>query len=200
MVQTFLTMKKLFILGVTLLAFAACKNGMTGKNASADSITVKTQSDIAYVRMDSVSVGYNRAVDLLKAFEEKANKVQKELLARERGLQRQATSLQEKAENGLMTRADIAAEQEKLQRNAGNLQVDQQNKMEELAEEQMVLTNQINYAIKQYIKKFNADGRYKMIFSTTDTSSILYGDPSMDITAEILVGLNAEYAAEKKKK
>ena len=194
-------MKKVFILAFSVLAFAACKNGLGGGKASGngrDSLRVETVYDIAYVDLDSLRTNYNRAVDLTAAFEAKASKAQKDLETRARRLQNEMMDFQEKVEKGLVTRSQAAELQAELERKSMNFQSQQQQKEAEMAEEQYVTANQIMYAITEYLKKYNADYRYKMILTTTGGVPIMHADPALDITREVTDALNAEYAAEQK--
>lgn len=190
-------MKKLFILGLSVLAFAACKTTGTDTAAGTDGERkVETVYDIAYISMDSLVTGYGRYVDLSASFEAKATKVQSELESRARRLQNEVLDFQEKMEKGLATRSQLATMQEEIERKGNALEVDRQNRLTELAEEEQVMTNQIMHAIQEYVAKFNADLRYKMILTTSGGTPVLHADPSLDITREILDGLNAEYKAE----
>lgn len=194
-------MKKVFILlALTAVAVAtgACNGGKNGKNAKADSLNVKTVYDIAYVDLDSLKAKYNRAIDLSAAFEAKMAKSQSDLEVRARRLQNEIADFQEKVSKGLMTRSQAAELQAQLERKSANFDVQSQQKQEELAEEQYVTVNQIMYAITQYLAKFNADHRYKMVLSTTGGVPVLHADPALNITNEVIDGLNAEYAEEQK--
>jgi outer membrane protein len=196
-------MKKLLILAFSLLAFAACKEGLNGGKTTADSsdsLRVETVYDIAYVDLDSLRANYNRAVDLTAAFESKATKAQNDLETRARRLQNEVMDFQEKVEKGLVTRSQAAELQAQLEQKSMNFETQRQQKEAEMAEEQFVTANQIMYAITEYLKKHNADYRYKMILTTSGGVPILHADPALDITREVTDALNAEYAAEQKDK
>ncbi|MDR0907926.1 MAG: OmpH family outer membrane protein [Rikenellaceae bacterium] len=192
-------MKKLFILGVALLALAACKNApatATDGNGSTGTAKVETVYDIAYVSIDSLVANYTRYIDLGGAFEAKATKAQSDLEARARRLQNEILDFQEKAQKGLITRSQAADLQAGLEQKSNDFEIQRQQKVGELAEEEQVMNNQIMHAITEYIKKFNADYRYKMILTTSGGAPVLHADPALNITAAVLEGLNAEYAAE----
>jgi Skp family chaperone for outer membrane proteins len=54
--------------------------------------------------------------------------------------------------------------------------------------------------VSSFITKFN-NGRYDYILAyTANVSSVLYAKPDLDLTREILDGLNSEYRAGKGKK
>jgi outer membrane protein len=195
-------MNKVLILAFATLAFAACKNGLGGTDKSSgggDSLRVETVYDIAYIEMDSLRVNYNRAIDLSAAFEAKATKAQKDLEARGRRLQNEMMDFQEKVSKGLITRSQAAELQAELERKGANYEMQTQEKTIEMQEEQFVTENQIMHAITEYLKKFNADHKYRMILTTSGGIPILHADPALNITREVTDGLNAEYAAEQKK-
>jgi len=194
-------MKKLFTIAFAALALAACKNtagGGTGADATAEGRNVETVYDIAFIRMDSLVAGYNRYKDLSATFEGKATKTQGDLETRARRLEAEMVDLNTKASKGLMTRSDIEATQTQLQTRAQQFDNDRQTQLMALDEEQAVMTNQVMFAITEYVAKYNAGYRYKMILTTSGAAPVIHADPALDITAEVLKGLNEEYAAEKK--
>jgi outer membrane protein len=194
-------MKKVFAIALAMFALSACKNSGTGtgtgSEASAGGVNVETVYDIAYIQMDSLVMGYNRYTDLSTAFEAKATKAQSDLESRARSLQNEMVSFEEKINKGLMTSRDAQAEQARIQTKGQQFEADRQTRLSELAEEEQVMTNQVMYAIQEYVAKFNSDYRYKMIVTSSGGAPIIHADPALNITAEILKGLNEEYAAEK---
>jgi outer membrane protein len=193
-------MKKLFVLGLSMLAFAACKTNQTaGTDAgteTGDVRQIEAAYDIAYVQMDSLVANYGRYVDLSAAFETKATKIQSDLETRARRLENEMRDFEEKASKGLATRSQLAEIQAQLQTKGQQFDTDSQTRQAELAEENQVMMNQVLNAILEYVKEYNADFKYKMILTTSGNSPILNADPALDITGEILKGLNDEYAAE----
>ena len=67
-------------------------------------------------------------------------------------------------------------------------------KNQEIQEEQQVMLNQIADAINQFILKYNEEKKYSMILT-----GVFLGDPALDITNDIIEGLNEEYIKNKKK-
>ena len=73
-------------------------------------------------------------------------------------------------------------------------------KQQEILEEQQVMMNQIADAIKTFIDEYNAVMGYAMILSTQGEIlpvPVVTGDPALDITDDILEGLNAAYVKSK---
>jgi outer membrane protein len=194
-------MKNVLLIAAAVFALAACKNnGAATTEASGNengAAKVETVYDIAYIQMDSLVQNYDRYRDLSAAFEAKATKITGDLDARARSLQNEVTSFEDKINKGLMTNRDAQAEQTRIQTKGQQFEVDRQARVNELAEEEQVMTNQIFYAIHESVAKFNADLRYKMIVTSSAGNPVIHADPALDITTEVLKGLNAEYAAEK---
>lgn len=69
--------------------------------------------------------------------------------------------------------------------------------MQELTEEEAVTMNKISNAILEYVTKYNSEKKYSMIISSTGANTVLIADPSLNITADLLSGLNEEYAKTK---
>ncbi len=195
-------MKKLFVFAFFFLFvsffFAGCKGGAVSTDVGETAVREVGAGDIAYIRVDSLINNYQRYLDLSEKFEAKATKAQRELETRARRLQNEMMDLEDKASKGLMTRSQIASTQEQLQTKAQAFEGERQSRLSELAEEEQVMTNQVMHAIDEFIKEFNKDLRFKMILTTSGGTPILHADPALDVTAEVLAGLNAQYAAEPK--
>jgi outer membrane protein len=69
-----------------------------------------------------------------------------------------------------------------------------------MAEEQQVMINQIMDAISEYVKEYNADKQYALILTTAGdilSTPVVVGSQALDITDDILAGLNAAYVKTK---
>jgi outer membrane protein len=56
------------------------------------------------------------------------------------------------------------------------------------------LTSKVLSQVNDYIKKYGNDHGYAIILAATQYGNIAYGDGPLDITEDVLKGLNAEYA------
>lgn len=198
-------MKKFLIAASVLLAaFTACNNNANNTAANQvvgaeENVRREVSSQIAFVRLDSLMSGYNMYKDLSADFETKAKQVEADLVSRERTLQKNFTDAQNKVEKGLVTRAEAAQLQEDLQRQEQSFLSTRDQRSQELAEENAVMTNKIFYSVEEFIKEFNSDYRYGMILTTSGGAPVLHADPALDITSLVLTGLNEKYAREKGK-
>lgn len=194
-------MKNLFFTACALALLAvSCNNkGTPAQTPETSSETAATTGKIAYVRIDTLINQYNMYIDLRAAYEEKAKKADTELTSKGRSLERQLRDYQEKVQNGLVTRSQAQSIEEDLGRQQQNFMQHRDKVMGEMAEEEQVMLNQIQYSITEFIKDLNKDYQYDMILSTSGSTPVLSGNPSLDITATVLEGLNKKYADEKAK-
>ena len=198
-------MRKLIILSIGLLAtlMIGCneKNENTAENDVAKGISEHDGAltgAIAYVNIDSLVAHYDLAIDLNAQYTEKAQKIDAELTSKGRSLENAIASYQEKVQKVLITRADATKEEERLTKQQQDLLSYRDKVLQDLSEEEAVMTNRIYYGITDYIQEYNADGKYDVIFTTSSTGPIISAKAALNITDEILKGINAKYASEKK--
>lgn len=152
------------------------------------------EGSIVFVRMDSVLNKYNMYLDLKAEMEEKVKKAQADLEMKGRVLNRDANDFQEKYNKGLLTRSQSQEKMDELRRREQQLMELQQKTSMEIEDEQFVMLNRIGESINTYIEKYNQAKNYSLIINTTGSSTVLWGNSGLDITNDVLVGLNAEYA------
>ena len=195
-----------------VVAFAAsCNQTKTAENAEATA-TESTEAcapkgAIVYIDMTRLMAEYDMANDLRAVVETKVSEIQAEITRRETNLANAVARYQEKAQKGLMTRTVAEVEAEKLQKQEIEFNNYANQKNNEINEELLVMNNQINDAIITFVKKFNEEKQYAMILVSqgdvegdgmvTLSAPVLTADPSLDITDEVLAGLNEEYIASK---
>ena len=72
-------------------------------------------------------------------------------------------------------------------------------KSQEIQEEQVVMMNQLGDAIQTYITKYNEEKQYAMILTNSGGAPVITADPALNITDDVLAGLNEEYIKSKNK-
>ena len=150
--------------------------------------------DIVYVQLDSLISNYDMYNDLMTAFQSKVQGIQDELSKRGRRLESDAKAFENQVQKGLLTRSAAEEQQNKLLQRQQNLQNDMAKKDAEIQEEQAVLNNQVYYAVKDFIEKYNEEHQFSLILTTSGvTNTVLNVNPGLDITADVLKGLNEEY-------
>lgn len=150
--------------------------------------------DIVFLRLDTLMMQYDMYSDLQSAFEAKAQTVDSDLNKKARKLESDIKNFENSINKGLLTRSAAEQQQNSLQQRQANLQNEAAQKQQELAEESQVLLNQVMYAIQNYLEEYNKEHNFAAILTTTAaTNVVMVGAPALDITQEIVDGLNAEY-------
>ena len=193
-------MKQLkFILTVAVAAIicSCAANGNTNgaQQANAAGETPAAQGSIVYVQLDSLVNQYDMYNDLKSELESKVQAVQEDLTKKGRSFESAVKDFEAKIAKGLLTRSQAEEQQKRLLEREQNLQGLSQQKQMELAEEEAVMMRRVMDAIQTYITKYNQDKGYALILSVP----VLAGDPSLNITQDVLAGLNEEYIKSKNK-
>jgi len=160
----------------------------------ANSEVAAQRGDIVFVRMDTLIMQYDMASDLSSTFQAEAQAVQDDLNKRGRKLESDMKSFENQYQKGLLTRSNAEQQQNALLKRQQELQNFANQKQLELQEKEFVMNNQIIYAIKTYLEEYNKVRGYAAILTTTDvTNTVIVGNVALDITQEVVEGLNAEY-------
>lgn len=203
-------MKK-FLLGVstlvlTLSLFAGLTSSCQPSNRADDSkntaaVSLDSTSQAAlpnyrYVDLDTVLDKYNLAKDYNEEMLRMRDNMESEVKRHENSIQSFANSMQNKLQNnGYLSEESVKADQTKF----NNMQASAQQAVAKLQSnfENAAMTAQksVNDSIQAFIKDYNAKKGYDAIFFKGAT---LYIDPRLDITSEVVEGLNARYNKVKK--
>lgn len=195
-------MKKISIIGlmaISAICFTACKNN-TENNAGQTSETAVTAAagSIVYFNLDRVLDQYDMANDKRSEVEAKVATIQKEVTRRQKNLEDAINDFQNKINKGLMTSVTAQAQQQKLQEQEQAFQQFAQQKQAEIMEEQQVMMNVLADAIQTFVEKYNEEKGFAMILTNQASVPVVVADPSLDITNDIVSGLNKEYVKTKK--
>ena len=191
--------KTLIIFGVAAavaLAVSCNQNNGTATQAAPAQDSTAVAGSIVFFNLDKVLQGYDMANDLNSVFETKTSGIQAEIDRRGKKLEKDANDFQSKVDKGLLTTSVAQAQYQKLQQQQQEYQEYAVRKQQEMAEEQQVMMNQIANAIAEFVEEYNQTHQYAMILSTSGnilTSPVVIGEDRLDITEDLLAGLNAAY-------
>lgn len=192
----------LSLVAVSAAFFVSCKNPSTVQSTSETSsqAVAPASGAIVYFRLDQVVNEYDMANEQRSVLEAKAAAIQQDIERRGNKLQNEMNSFQEKYQKGLMTTSVARQKGEELQRQEQEFNQFLAQKEQEMQEEQIVLMNNIMDAIQTYVEKFNAEKGYAMILASSAGQPVVVASASLDVTQDIISGLNAEYVQNKGKK
>ncbi len=158
-----------------------------------ETTTNATTSSVAVVDIDTLADKCNYCKDGQKALEAKKNAWTKQFNAKTQSLQNAVINFQKKAQAGQFTSQQEAQKQQAaLQKQQQDLQVFQERIERDLAKAQQEYQDKLRKDLNTFLKEYNKDGRFKVIISKSG-DNVLYTDPSVDITNDVIEGLNKSY-------
>ncbi len=161
------------------------KAAAAGDSASAGAIAV--------VDIDSLAAKCEYCKDGQKSLEAKQKSFQQQLQAKGQALQNAMVSFQQKAQSGGFTSQQQAeAAQKQLEKQQQQLQAFQQRIENEMANATKNYQAKLRLDISAFLQEYNKDGRFKVIISRSG-DNVLYVDPAVDITNDVIAGLNKSY-------
>ena len=108
---------------------------------------------------------------------------------------------EEVEEKGLnFIEAEVAKDEEELQRLMASLQNKQAAGEQRMAKMEAEMLTEISKELDEYLKVDNAAAGFDYIFSIQGSGQIWTGNTGLDVTNELVAGLNARYRANKAKK
>lgn len=190
---------------IAVVVFGVLSLSKSGKSteAAAEGEAVETtasKGSIVYVDLDRILTEYDMANDLRSVVETKIQNIQAEVNRRGKKLENDVLDFQNKIDKGLLTRTNAEVQGQKLQQQELEFNNYAAQKQQEIQEEQVVMMNQLGDAIKTFIDKYNEEKQYAMILTNSGGAPVITGDAALDITDDVLAGLNEEYIKTKNDK
>jgi outer membrane protein len=93
-----------------------------------------------------------------------------------------------------MSKKELQLKQELLSNKQQQISNYQQAIQKQVQEEDTKATQTVINDINDFIKEYGKEHDYKIIFGASGAGSIMYANEATDLTDEVLVGLNNEYA------
>lgn len=192
-------------LALIVLAGVACNDADKKTDAPASKAPAKEKSVLAaeklpnyrYVDIDTVLTKYNLAMDYNDEMMRLQSNYESEAKRHEASIKSFANSMQNKYQNGQYTNQQaMEADQKKMQNMQNNAASSLDKLQRNAADAALAGDKVVQDSIKNFIKIYNESHHYEAIFLKNAT---LYIDPALDITDEVIEGLNARYNKKEKK-
>ena len=184
---------------VALVAvLSACNNdAKTESKASETTTSVSADEKIVYVNSDSLLTKYEYFKDLKAKMETKGKNAESDLVAKQQAFQREVQQYQ--AQQSTLAAEQRAATEQRLSRKQQELQAYQQNAGSALQNEQAKEQELLYDKVAEYLKTYAKTKGYKMVLTyAKGSSAILFADESLDVTSDVIIGLNEAYKKDKK--
>lgn len=148
---------------------------------------------IAYVEIDSLMTQYQFCKDYTLTLTKRSESFKSTLNAKMRALQNAGNDFQQKLQSGgfaseeqaMKAKAAIEKQQAELQQLEAQL-------TQKFEEEQSRYNNALRDSIQHFLADYNKSRKFSMIISKAG-DNILYADKALDITQDVITGLNKRY-------
>lgn len=188
------------VAALATVTLSACNdsNKMDEKPAAAQTVTSGSGIKIAFVEVDTIMTQYNFCKDYSKILEKRGNNIQSALASQERNLEAAIKNFQNKAQNnGFSSQSEYESQQAAIQRQQEQYVATRDRLASELQNQTAKFNEALHDSIEHFIAQYNKDKKFSLIL-TKQGDNILYGDKALDITAEVVAGLNKAYKTKPK--
>jgi outer membrane protein len=151
---------------------------------------------IAYINSDSVLKYYEYLTVNRTELESKGLQMEQDFRNRAQSLQNDVAAYQRNVNN--MTFGQAKAVEEDLTKKQQNLQMYQQKLQQDLAIEEGKLNKELYDRITAFLKDYAKQNDLQVVLKYDPTSDVLFGGETLDITKQVIDGLNSDYKNEKK--
>ena len=182
---------------VIAAAVISCGKEQPKSNTSVTTSTINKSEAIVFVNSDSLLNNYEYFKDVKNVFQEKSKKAQSDLTAKGTAFQKEVAQYQQNAAN--LSADQRTSTEERLARKQQELAAYNQNAGNALANEEAVENEKLYNKVSEFLKGYAKGKGYKMVLTYSKANpTVLFADESLDVTKEVLAGLNEAYKKEKK--
>lgn len=178
---------------------SSCQKTEEAKEKAATSTTKTKRNDLPnyrYVDVDTILKKYNLSIDYNDEMVKRQDAYASEARRHENSIKSMMSQMEHKYKNNQYDEQSFNADQAKLQQMQTSAQSSLENLQMDGAKAEMEASKAVMDSIQAFIKDYNAKHHYDAILIKAAT---LYIDPALDITDEVVAGLNARYNKKAKK-
>jgi outer membrane protein len=184
-----LALNAVLLIAVAVLYYFQFSNGSNAETATSSGST--TPGKIAYINTDSVLKYYEFTKVNNDKLQTKAQRLQDDLKSRAIALQGEINDYQRN--RGSLTIGQAQAVEEGLGRKEQNFRMAQETATQEIQMEQAKLSQDLYDKITTFLKKYAQEQGIEVVLKYDATSDLWYGSQPLDISKQVIEGLNTEY-------
>lgn len=181
----------------SLFLFTQCNNGNAVQGTAVAETAVKSENTIkiAYVELDSLMQKYNFAIDINKEMMRKEENIKMTLSKKADEMKKEQADFEYKYKNNVFSTPERAQEEyNRLMKKEQEIMKLEQRLTMEFEQEGLAKNKALRDSINTYIKTYNNTKGYDFILSKFG-DNLLYANEALNITQEIVDGLNREYTS-----
>jgi len=148
---------------------------------------------IGYYHNDSINENYKLIDAITKDIESEVKKISTGFEQKVKNFENWARSYDEKMRNNMLISSEIEKFQQQYQQRQMELEQEQQNLQMRVQQIQNENLLKAFNRVEDFCKRYAEENGYDLILQYAKGGQIMYISASMDITSDIVKGLNAEY-------
>ena len=186
----------IFLVGFLYYLYFSNNKKSTSKTIPSSAFHHENESArVAYIDLDSLQNNYTYYKKIKAEFEKKQEAANNEISSLQKKYQTRAMQLQQKGST--MTQQEQESAMQEMNKMQQDLQAKKQGIDNDLYNTNSKMKEDILSRIQNYLKEYNKDGRYSYIFSY-EPGFMFYKDSTLNITPDVINGLNELYSENKK--
>lgn len=186
-----MVLSTLAFIGVIVLFGMKMKSGNSSHDAgTAGTAALAGTGRIAYVNIDTFNANYTYLKTKRADFEKKQEGMKAEMERSAKQFQNDYVAYQRKAQAGTITQAEAQSTEKRLMQMEQSLKTREEALTGQLMQEQDIFNKELKERLDAFLAEYNKDKKYDYILSYASGSPIMYANKDLDITAEIVKGMN----------
>lgn len=149
---------------------------------------VPANTSIVYVNSDSLLENFSFYKNKKVEFENRERQIKIQLQNESENLQKDAAEYQERA--AMMTENERAMKEGELMERQELLMKKKDDLLDAFEQEQSKFSEELYSKLSSYLKEYNKDKNYTFILGYQKGGGILFANDSLDITSQVLEGIN----------
>ncbi len=190
----------LIAVGVLFYMVFSMKKQLSGAYGN-DSLSVasvplpKAEGKTMYINIDSLEARYDYFIKIKTQLEKMGKANEAEVKGLYDNFQKTYQKYQQQMEAQSMTQEQYQEAQANLAQMEKSIREKEERISENYAKEAERLNNQFLKNIEEYLKKKSKEHNYSYVLAYAKGANLLYVNDSLDITKQVVTGLNSEYKA-----
>ena len=148
------------------------------------------KGQIYFVNSDTLLTRYGVFKKSKAQLEARGKRFEQDMQGRLRKLQNEFAAAQQKAQSGQLTQTQGQELEQQLMQKQQQLSAYKEEETGKLVDEEKRLSDRLNSNIQKFMKIFGRQRGYTYVLGYTSGGGILYASDSLDITDEVVRGLN----------
>ncbi len=146
---------------------------------------------IAFINLDSFEAHYTYLQTQRAAFQKRQESMKEELQRSAIQMQKDVNEVQRKAQAGTLTQSEYENAEKRIGQMQQSLQAREAALTEQLYEEQDRFNAELKERMDGFLAEYNRSRGYDYILTYSIAGPILLANPSLDITQDVIDGMNA---------